>query len=335
MIKIPKATQLPSGSWRCQVCINGRRYSFVEDTEEEAVRVAMLKKLSGSRHPGDALKVYEQITVSEAIDHYISERSNVLSPSTIKAYRSMQRHRFQTVMNRKVSDNINWQAVVNEEAKTVTAKTLKNAWGLITSAYGSLGLSTGEIRLPQVMKNEHEFLQPDQIKTFVSAVHGHRFETAYLLGLHGLRRSEICAVRKESVKDGYIHVVGSKVYDEHGNLIERKENKTSASNRSVPVLIPRLSELIDQCDTEYLCPYNPSSLCHPLNTICRNNELPEIGLHGLRHSFASLCYHLGISEMQCMNLGGWSDINVMRKIYTHLANEDKIDAENKLRNFFI
>ena len=35
-----------------------------------------------------------------------------------------------------------------------------------------------------------------------------------------------------------------------------------------------------------------------------------------------------------MKLGGWSDIQTMRKIYTHIAEKDMIRAEDKLQKFF-
>lgn len=66
----------------------------------------------------------------------------------------------------------------------------------------------------------------------------------------------------------------------------------------------------------------------------RANSLPEVGVQGLRHSFASLAYHLKLSEQETMQLGGWSDYKTMRKIYTHLAKVDRLKAENKITSFF-
>lgn len=333
-IKIPTARQLSSGSWRCEVYINGERYSFVDKDKDEAVRKALLCKLTNSGDPDNIRKSHELLTIGDAVDKYVQDRSNVLSPSTVKGYKSMRKYRFQSVMDKRLSDKINWQAVINDEAGEVSAKTIKNAWGLMSAVLKENNVFVQNIRLPQIVKNEHEFLQPDQIKILVKSIEGHRFELAYLLGLHGLRRSEICAVKKTDIKKDTIFISGAVVYDENGDLVQRAENKTFNSKRSVPIMIPRLKKLASQCETEYLCPQKPSVLSHPLNTVCRQNGLPEVGLHGLRHSFASLCYHLRISELQCMEFGGWSDINVMRRIYTHLADADRKNAEDKLLDFF-
>lgn len=333
-IKIPKARQLPSGSWRCEVYINNQRYSFVEADEDEAVRKAMLCKLSNSADPEIRKKSLDHITFTEAIDRYLADRDSILSPSTIKSYKSYQKYRIQSVMDLPLSANINWQKVINDEAKEVSPKTVKNIWGMVTAVLNDNKIQYEDIALPALIKNDPVFLEPEEIKTLVKAIEGHRFEMMYLLCLHGLRRSEACAMKPANIKDGYIHVRGAKVYDSDGNLVLRKENKTYESNRDLPVMIERLNVLASQCDTEFLCMNKPSSAVHPLKTICRQNNLPEVTLHQLRHSFASLCYHLGISEMQCMEFGGWSDIHVMRKIYTHLAKEDRKNAEEKLKVFF-
>ena len=333
-IKIPTARQLSSGSWRCEVYINGQRFSFVDKDKDEVIRKALLCKLTQDSNPDAVKKSQELLTIADAIDNYIDSRSNILSPSTIKGYKCMRKYRFQSVMGLPLSTAVNWQAVINDESGEVSAKTVKNAWGLLATVLKENHIAVPSVRLPQIVKNEHEFLQPDQIKILVKAIEGHRFELAYLLGLHSLRRSEICAVKKSDIKKDKIIVSGAKVYDEDGNLVERKENKTVTSQRTVPIMMQRINVLSNKCDTEYLCPYKPSILTNPLNTVCRQNNLPEIGLHGLRHSFASLCYHLHISEMQCMEFGGWSDIHVMRKIYTHLADVDRKSAEDKLKDFF-
>lgn len=331
-MRTPTAVMLKSGSWRCQVCVNGTRIQFVCETKEEAEKKALLAKLSA-----DTVKdtvVMEKITVGDAITRYIDQRANVLSPSTIKSYRSMRKYRFQDVMDRPITDNINWQLVINDEADEVTAKTVKNAWGLVSAVLEEYGISAGKIRLPQVIKKEHLFLEPDQIKELIKAIEGHKYEIGYLLCLHGLRRSEMLAVEKKDVSNGYIHVNGSIVYDDNGVLVQKETNKNVSSKRNVPVIIPRLQELADASDDGILCPYPPSTIGDPLDTVCKHAGLPIIRLHGLRHSFVSLCYHLGISELQCMEFGGYSDINVMRKIYTHLASADRKAAENKLKDFF-
>ena len=71
-----------------------------------------------------------------------------------------------------------------------------------------------------------------------------------------------------------------------------------------------------------------------INEICAANGLPKVGNHGLRHSFASLAYHLQIPEKIAMEIGGWDDDGTMRKIYTHLAKDDIAKRSAEFANFF-
>ena len=71
-----------------------------------------------------------------------------------------------------------------------------------------------------------------------------------------------------------------------------------------------------------------------INEICATNGLPKVGNHGLRHSFASLAYHLQIPEKIAMEIGGWADDGTMHKIYTHLAQKDIAKRAQDFRNFF-
>lgn len=333
-MRIPKATQLPSGTWRTQVCSNGIRKSFTAETEDKAVRAAMLFLLHDD---GSRIDQYlRTLTVGDAIDTYIEDRRNVLSPSTVRGYKQIRDNRFQKIMETPLSDPINWQAVVNAEARLCNAKTLKNAWSLMKSALKSVDVDVKDPKMPQVVRNERPFFTPDQIKIFVKAIEGDRYELPYLVCLHGLRQSEMLALKKENIQNGFIRVRGAVVRDEDNNMVYKSENKNKSSFRNVPVLIDRINDLVDALDPGApVCTLSGNAASSHLARITKNADLPVIRLHSLRHSFASLCYHLGLSELECMRLGGWSDINVMRKIYTHISEEDVSAGAEKLRGFFL
>ena len=71
-----------------------------------------------------------------------------------------------------------------------------------------------------------------------------------------------------------------------------------------------------------------------INQVCRENGLPEVGVHGLRHSFASLAYHLKMPEKITMEIGGWANLGTMRNIYTHIAQRDREKYSSSFLDFF-
>ncbi len=334
-MKLPKPRKLKSGNWNVEIMLDGKRLSHTAPTKKECDQ--WLLKMKSHHADGHGIVHIENATIGSAMDAYIESRSNVLSPSTIRGYKMIRKNHWRSIEGKNPTAIQNWQAVVNQESNgTKSAKTMKNSWALLSSSLKFIGYPVPNVRLPQIVHEEKEFLQPDQIQTMVSVARDSDIEMEILLGLHGLRRSELYALKKKNIVNGVIQVRGSVVPSENG-VVYKETNKTKSSRRDVPIMIPRLQELIDNLPGDsdtLLCSSSFARSWVKLKRLCRENNLPEISMHGLRHSFASLCYHLGIQELETMRLGGWSDLNVMRKIYTHLADKDKEEARNKLKGFF-
>lgn len=133
-----------------------------------------------------------------------------------------------------------------------------------------------------------------------------------------------------------IRIKGAMVYaGKEGGMVRKKQNKTASSNRVVPIIPPLEAALrLVECKEGYVIPHYVSMLYKHINAVCRREGLPEVGIHGLRHSFASLAYHLQIPEKIAMEIGGWSDDGTMKKIYTHLAQKDIAERARDFSNFF-
>ena len=119
-------------------------------------------------------------------------------------------------------------------------------------------------------------------------------------------------------------------------FITKQTGKTDASSRVVPIIIPQLVDALKrQADKSGpVVKGYPNTLYNQINRLCVAHGLPQVGVHGLRHSFASLCHHLGVPEMECARMGGWSDLGTMRKIYTHLSEQQMSQAAERLTGFF-
>ncbi len=338
-MKTPKPRKLPSGNWFIQLRLGGESVSVTESTEKKCIQTARLLKaeyLAGKREQNP-----EEITLTlkQAMDSYISTRSNTLSPSTIRGYQAIRDTRFKDALNRRIDSVADWQAICNAEARLCSAKTLKNAWMFAASAIRhATGQPVQNVKLPQVIIHEKKFLEPEQIPIFVKGVFGLPCEIPALLALHGLRRSELYALTWENVdlEKGRIFVDGAVVMGQERTYVTKKETKNQKSRRYVPIMIPELKSALSSCEVKEgsVIKTSPNSLYAQINRVCAANHLPLVGVHGLRHSFASLAYHLNVPEKITMHIGGWSDYETMRKIYTHLAQKDISKYETELSGFF-
>ena len=308
--------------------------TVIENTEAEAKAKAVAIRAGFV----DVKKRPSAVTLEKAIDNYIEVRSNVLSPSTLVGYKSVKKNRFKSVMQCSVADIKDWQEVINAEAAICSPKTVKNAWGLIRPAIEAAGVELPKVKLPQLVPKEPVFLTPEQISVFVTAVKGTPVEIPALLGLHSLRRSEIAALDWANIdlRKRIIKVSGAVVPGENWALVEKPTNKNSASTRTVPIMIPELYDALkavpDKSGKVVTCYI--STIYDWVNKVCDENNLPRLGVHGLRHSFASLAYHVRMSEQAAMQIGGWSDYATMRKIYTHLSTQDINAAANSMSKFY-
>lgn len=333
-MKVPEPRKMSSGNYYIQLRLGGVSIPVTAPTAAECKRQAALIKAehqTGKRQITDT----STLTLRSAIKNYINSKSNVLSPATLRGYEIIMRNRFQSVMDKPIKNIKGWQTIINNEALLCSSKTLKNAWGLVSTVIKVNGLQAPIVSLPQVVSKESKWLTPEQIPIFIDAIKDKEWAVAPLLALHSLRSSEIYGLAETQgidIKNNVIHVRGAVVPDRSHKFIYKETNKNETSTRDVPIMIPLLVDLLNAGRS--IVDRAPTNLRNRINETCRDAGLPEVGLHGLRHSFASLAYHLGWSEQYTMEIGGWADAKTMRDIYTHLANIEKQKRLNEMAAFY-
>ena len=332
-IKVPAPRQLPSGTWFNRISVDGQRVCISAATESEYYAKARAAKAGLIQ----VSKTAPRLTLEQACKAYNAQRSAVLSPSTLRGYDIIMRNRFSEYMQLDIT-TINFQKMVNDEAAKCSSKTLSNAWGYVRSALKYAGFDTGSVALPQLVPHEMPWLEPEQLPTFLNAIKGSRYELAALLALHGLRCSELLALRPEDVHESIIHVNGASVLGPDGKTIRKETTKNASSRRPVKIHIARLQNIIDDWsgapDVPFLHGMYPASIYRGINRICKTAGLPPVGVHGLRRSFASLAYSLGWSSLTTMRAGGWADKTTMDKKYTKLAEADALKQSDSMSEFF-
>ncbi len=327
-LRYPKHRTLSDGSLLGQLMVGGARVTIKAWTEKEyKARVDALRAgvSEMKAHP-------DKRPLKTVLRSYIDKNDAVLSPSTIRGYETIYDNRFKSYMDSPIA-GIDFQQMINEEARTASPKTIKNAWGLIHAAFRDAKLPVPEVNLPAIPESNEDFLDYEQIQTFLNVVKGDRCETAALLMLHSLRMSELLKLDAETdVTKTEIFVRGAMVPDKHFHLVEKQTNKNRTSTRTVPIVIPRLQELLPESGKVVAVPR--STLNRRIVEICTAAGLPPCSPHDLRRSFASLGYHLKWSERAIMAIGGWSNLDTVHRIYVKLSQKDVAEDIQAMRDYY-
>lgn len=325
-LSVPKPKPLADGTYSAQVMVNGQRITVKASTLEEYEVKARAVKLSLL----EMKKAPPKATLGDAIDRYIDSNSNTLSPSTIRGYRFIREKRFSDYMTVAYCA-IDYQQMVNDEVNCCSPKTLANAFALVKCSLKAVGFIVPEVNLPMVVTPDLLFLDYSQVKQFLLAIYGQSGELASLLALHSLRMSELLAITTDDVVDNVL-VVNKAMVRNSDNVYVAKTTKTDKSSRTIPVMIPRLLELLPE--NGRLVTNTPVAIERQIKRACEKAGLPYIGCHGLRRTFASLAYHLQWSERSIMSVGGWSNMQTVHRVYIKLAQQDLIDNTQTMADFY-
>ena len=324
-----KAHRLPSGSWRVKVQVNGKSYSVTESTEDEAIYQAMLIKTGRVKLDAPAQ------TVGDCLDEYIRSKENVLSPKTIYVYKQIRSIHLAEIADIPVSEltNPQIQAMVNKLALRKSPKTVHNAHSLLVSV---LTIYAPELRvhttLPKIPKKIKQLPSAEEL---MKAIIGSDIELPCLLALWlGLRLSEIRGAKKSDITDGVL-LIHDTIITVGGKHIEKHNTKTAESTRLL-VLPEHLQSLISALpeDQDYLTLLSGQAIYKRFKRLLRDNNLPDMTFHDLRHMNASVMLALGIPDKYAMERGGWSSDKVMKSVYQHTFTSERQKVDAMIDDYF-
>lgn len=335
-VKIPTAAQLPSGKWRIQVMLDGKRVGRTFDTQEAAVAWAASVKAGIE----DAKNAPKRTTLQDAIDTYIEAKSSVLSPSTIRGYRTIQSHRFQRLMGRDVYQitKLELQRAVNEEARQVSAKTLKNTLGLVLSVLRMCGIEMSGINLPQPVKKRKRYLQPGDVGKLIEAVEGDSCEVPILMAVWlGMRRSEILGLCWDCIdmENSTITIRRTVVPDENNQWVLKDTAKNTSSQRTIPCpeyIMEKLKSMPRRDGR--LFTMHPDTIRKHVHAACQRAGITDTTVHGLRHTNAAVMRSLGVDDAHAMARGGWSSEATYKRTYSYVFDSAAESGDELIDDFF-
>lgn len=331
-----RAKQLPSGAWRVQIYIDGKRESITRDTEDEANFAALEMKLEHKRK-------LDNINVGEAIDKYINSRDGVLSPSTIAGYQKIRRNNIQDLMDVPIRelDQKTVQDAFNREAKRITRrkkkvspKTQENIRNLLSSALGEYDLRF-KITVSARQKRFKELVMPEQI---YEAVKGTPVELPCLLAMWlSFSASEIRGIDAKDIRNGVV-TLNHAIVDVDNEHIEKDAMKEydRARQHEIPPYIMGLVEETDawKSGKGKIVPLTGIAINKRFSRRLEKYGLPHMAFHDLRHVNASVMHMIGIPDKYAMERGGWKTDTVMKAVYQNTFSEERKAADIKINSYF-
>ena len=339
-MKVPKPRKLNNGQYYIYLRLGGVGRSVTRSTAKECIRAAELIKAQYRATNAPQTQSGRNRTLRQLMQAYINRYHATLSPSTLYGYDMIAKHRFVDYVDKRYDQIKDWQKVVDAEIGKYKPKTVRNEWSFLSASIRDANLAVPSVKLPAAVPATRPYLLPEEVRKLIEVAKDDKCAVPVLLALHGLRRGEIAGLTWYDIdlKTNRIHIHQVRVRNDKGEWVIKDTAKTPKGNRTVPIMIPELADALAAVPKEErtgtVCRCHVSSIQKSINRLCRAANIPEVGAHGCRHSFASLGHSLFVPVQEMMLLGGWDDLATMQKIYTHISEQELLLASNQFTKFF-
>lgn len=201
------------------------------------------------------------------------------------------------------------------------------------------------VELPKKERYESSFYNAEQLKVLFEAIKNDPiYPLVKITALYGLRRSEVLGLKWDSVDFAAGRLTIKHTVSKVTTAVCKDKTKNSSSHRSFYLsqeareifLKAKAEEKINRqlCGTEYEQndfifkwptgkPFSPDYVSSHFALVLKNNHLPHIRFHELRHSCASLLLNNGCTLKDVQEYMGHADIQMTANIYGHLDTQRK------------
>lgn len=156
----------------------------------------------------------------------------------------------------------------------------------------------------------------------------------YLIAKTGLRFAEALALTPEDFDFEKQSIIVNKSWNYKEKQGHFQPTKNESSNRTVMVdwqLMQQFQVMINNKELNQPIFFSKeqriynSTLNQKLASLCKNNDIPVISIHGLRHTHASLLLYEGVSIASVAKRMGHNNTTTTQETYIHIIRE----LENK------
>jgi integrase len=204
------------------------------------------------------------------------------------------------------------------------------------------------VTVPKAQEKEQNVLKPEEVKEYTKKIEGDPlFPLIYTALWTGMRRSELLGLRWQDVdlKAKVIRVVQAlHIVDKEyvfGDVKSEKSKRSIPISNSLTILLQKLKD--SQGEKKYkeqdlvFCnkdgtPLSPSTVTHRYRKITTAAGYPEIRLHDMRHTHATLLLKQGVHPKVVQERLGHASITTTMNIYSHVLPNIQEEAVLKLED---
>jgi len=354
------------GLWVAQVTIQGKHISKYFKLQSEAS-----KWLHNTRTQiQDGLTLAgAQTTLEEFLKQWLISYRSSLHPTTSIQYEGIIRlHLIPVLGHLKLKDlrTDQIQALYNAETNkgtsprmvqyihTVLRRALNIAlrWGLIGRNPALL------VTLPKLKRKEMKTLNDSQVRVFLSAAKGLRYEALFWMAVFtGLREGELFGLKWSDLDWGKKHLqVQRQLQRIKGKGMVFAEPKTASGKRMIVLstaTVAKLREHLDHQQQERISagdrwqeydllfpstlgtPMDPSNMYKDFKDSLKKAGLPDIRFHDLRHTAATLMLQQGTHPKIVQERLGHSSISLTMDTYSHVLPSMQEEAAEKMDEILV
>ncbi len=356
------------GKWRAQISSNGRRKSFLGDTQKECQDWIKNIRMSSAKASNSR---FQSLSLFEYLEYWIDSIRSSRAENTIFTYKWVINKRILPFLGKHILADLNPERVqffyqhllkqgVSKNGVHVAHKVLNSALGHATKMNMINSNPCRGTAPPRPEQIEMKIFDEQQVKIFL--VTAKDFEDQYLplyqLALHtGMRQGELIGLKWSDINwENKTLTVQRQVIRRRGKEFKFTRPKSKQGNRTIALgksiirmlkaqsrVVDTKKELAGESWREYQLVF-PTSVGTPvldsnLRRGFRNTtkwaELPKIRFHDLRHTAASFMLNNGIPLLVVSKRLGHSKPSITLDVYGHLLPSKQQDAADLMDEILV
>lgn len=213
------------------------------------------------------------------------------------------------------------------------------------------------VKLPSIQHREPTFYTKQQVSELLTAIEKEDlYPLIYLTIIFGLRRSEVLGLKWDSVDFDRKFITIKHTVVNYRGTVEKDTTKNKTSRRTYPMndYVEKMLLDIKSKENENHClfgkeyinndyifkwnngkPFSPDYITAKFSKLLKENNLPHIRFHDLRHTCASLLIDNNYQLKDIQEWLGHADIQTTANIYGHIDIERKKNISNSMVDMFV